>query len=72
MLPIIFSSVLGGFGPGVLATVIAALGVDYFGIPPLHSLHIREPFDLFQWAILIATGVLASYPSWGMRPCWKW
>lgn len=61
MLPIIFSSVLGGFGPGVLATVIAALGVDYFGLPPLHSLHIREPFDLFQWAILVGTGVLASY-----------
>jgi PAS domain S-box-containing protein len=61
MLPIIFSSVLGGFGPGVLATVIAALGVDYFGIPPLRSLHIREPFDLFQWAILVGTGVLASY-----------
>jgi hypothetical protein len=61
MLPIIFSSVLGGFGPGVLATVIAALGVDYFGIPPLRSLHIREPFDLFQWAILVGTGVLTSY-----------
>lgn len=61
MLPIIFSSVLGGFGPGVLATVIAAVGVDYFAIPPLRSLHIREPFDLFQWAILVGTGVLASY-----------
>lgn len=61
MLPIIFSSVLGGFGPGLLATAIAALGVDYYGIPPLNSFWIKEPYDLFQWCMLIATGVLASY-----------
>ncbi len=61
MLPIILSSVLGGFGPGLAATASAALGINYFAIPPLHSLQIEQPHDLFQWCMLIATGLLASY-----------
>jgi len=61
MLPIILSSVLGGFGPGLLATAVAALGIDYFGIPPLYSLGMQEPYDLFQWWMLIGSGILASY-----------
>lgn len=63
MVPIILSAVLGGFGPGMLATVVAALGIDYYGIPPLRSFLIKEPFDLFQWFMLIASGILASYLS---------
>jgi K+-sensing histidine kinase KdpD len=53
MLPVILSSVLGGFGPGLTATAIASLGIDYYGIPPLHSLQIGESHDLFQWFMLI-------------------
>jgi len=61
MLPIILSSALGGLGPGLVATGIAALGVDYFAIPPIYSLRIGEPHDLFQWLMLIGSGMLASY-----------
>lgn len=63
MLPIILSSVLGGFGPGLAATAIASLGIDYYGIPPLHSLRIGESHDLFQWVMLITSGILSSYLS---------
>ncbi len=63
MLPIILSSVLGGFGPGLIATAVASLGVDYFVIPPLYSLRIKESHDLFQWFMLITIGILSSYLS---------
>ena len=61
MLPILLSAVVGGFGPGVLATMVAAIGTAYYGIPPLHRLEIAADHDLFQWCMLVATGLLASY-----------
>jgi PAS domain S-box-containing protein len=63
MPPIILSSVLGGFGPGIIATAVAAIGIDYFGIPPLYSLHIGKSHDIFQWFMLITSGVLSSFLS---------
>ncbi len=61
--PIILSSVLGGLGPGLFATAIASLGIDYWGIPPIDSLQIRQSHDVFQWFMLIVSGVLSSYLS---------
>ena len=63
MPPIILSSVLGGFGPGLAATAIAAIGIDYWGIPPVSSLRIDSEQDLFMWCMLIASGLLSSYLS---------
>jgi PAS domain S-box-containing protein len=60
MLPIILSSALGGLGPGLLATALAALATDYFGIPPLYSLWIASSDDFFQWFVLVLNGVLVS------------
>jgi K+-sensing histidine kinase KdpD len=61
--PIILSSVLGGLGPGLVATAISAFGINYFAIPPVHSLRIEKEHDLFQWCMLIASGLLSSYLS---------
>ena len=36
-IPIMFSAYLGGLGPGLLATAVTALEVDYFLLVPLHS-----------------------------------
>jgi PAS domain S-box-containing protein len=58
VLPIIISAYWGGFGPGLLATVLAALSVDFFLIPPLRSLRIHETRDLIQLAIFVANGVV--------------
>jgi two-component system, cell cycle sensor histidine kinase and response regulator CckA len=58
MLPIIVSAYWGGFGPGLLATVLAALSVDFFLIPPLGSLRIREGRDAVQLAIFLVEGVV--------------
>lgn len=63
MLPITLSALLGGFGPGVLSTLIAALGLDYWAIEPLGSLHIASGYDLFHWVFLLMSGVVVSLIS---------
>ena len=62
MPPIILSSVLGGFGPGLIATAVASIGIYYFGLSS-YSLHITKSHDLFQWFMLIVSGILSSYLS---------
>jgi two-component system, cell cycle sensor histidine kinase and response regulator CckA len=58
--PIIVSAHFGGLGPGLVSTLLSAGLVDYFMIPPIHSLRILQPHDLLQWLMLIACGVLIS------------
>lgn len=60
MMPIVLSALFGGLWPGLLATVLAALGVDYMAIPPVRSLHIDAGRDLLQWSVLIVNGVAVS------------
>lgn len=61
--PILLSSMIGGLGPGIIATFLAASGVAYFGIPPLNSFQIKETHDIIQWLMLIVSGALCSYLS---------
>ena len=63
MFPIIFSALLGGLGPGLVATGIAALGISYVAYPPVGSLRIASSFDLLQWGFLIANGAAVSLLS---------
>jgi PAS domain S-box-containing protein len=60
MLPIVLSALLGGLGPGLLATALAALAASYLVLPPVNSWRIEHSQNLFQWAILIASGVVVS------------
>jgi PAS domain S-box-containing protein len=62
MFPIILSAVLGGLGPGLTATGIAAASAAYF-IPPSHTFWIAQQQGLFQLALLIINGVLISVLS---------
>ncbi len=62
MFPIILSAVLGGLGPGLVATGVAAASTAYL-IPPAHDFWITQQHDLFQWAVLIVNGVLVSVLS---------
>ncbi|MEY4916349.1 MAG: hypothetical protein RL616_262, partial [Verrucomicrobiota bacterium] len=59
-IPILFSAYLGGLGPGLVATAIAAFAADYYLLPPDHGLSFDKPMDFIQWLILVASGVLAS------------
>ncbi|MDP3482305.1 MAG: DUF4118 domain-containing protein, partial [Sulfuricella sp.] len=58
--PIILSAVLGGFGPGLLATLVVSTGAAYFAMPPVHDFRFASVEDLFQWSILVANGLLIS------------
>ena len=63
MLPIILSALLGGFGPGLVSTMIAALGVSYLVIPPIHTFRIAASYDLLQWSFLLLNGFAVSFLS---------
>ena len=60
MLPITLSALLGGLRPGLVATAVAAIGVNFWFIPPVHSLQISNANDLLSWVFLIANGVIVS------------
>jgi len=67
MLPIILSAVLGGLGPGLASTGVAALGTLFFPMPSNYSSILATPHNLFQWGMLIASGICVSILSESMH-----
>ena len=67
MLPIVISALLGGAGPGLLATGASALGVKLTLLAPLYSLHFQNPYELIQWGLLMVNGAVVSVLSEFMR-----
>lgn len=59
MLPILLSALFGGFGPGILANVLAAAMVRYIILEPNDQVP-PDTYDLFQLAILIFCGITVS------------
>lgn len=59
-IPIIISAYIGGLGPGLVATFIAAIGSEYYLLPPVNSFAFAKPMDFLQWLVLVISGVLAS------------
>jgi len=57
---VMLSALLGGFGPGLLATVAVALGVDYFILPPLESFAVGTLADAIGLAFFTGMGVFMS------------
>ena len=58
--PIILSSYLGGLGPGLVATLLSAVLVDYFLISPLHSFAISKKQELGHMVLFIINGVFVT------------
>jgi two-component system sensor histidine kinase/response regulator len=50
----------GGFGPGVLATILAALSLTYLWLPPLYSLRIQDIQDASGLMLFIGIGFAIS------------
>ena len=46
--PILLSAYFGGLGPGLVATLLAALGTGYFVLPPAHHFAFDHPIDFAQ------------------------
>lgn len=66
MLPIVLSAILGGFGPGILATLIAVTGADLYMQPHLHTAAADSAARL-QWALLGLNGLVVSLLSGYLR-----
>ncbi len=63
MFPVILSAVVGGLGPGLIATAVSALGLCYTALPPVHSFSITHAHDIFQLLFFIGNGILISLLS---------
>jgi len=66
VLPITLSAVLGGVGPGIVATLVAALGADLVIFEPA-GFGISAPIDKVQLGLLVAVGVLISVLTEGLH-----
>jgi PAS domain S-box-containing protein len=64
---IMVSAWVGGLGPGLLTTFLAALGAAYFWVPPLRSLWIRDPGEWLGLSFFVAVGVIIS----GLNEAWR-
>ena len=67
MLPIIFSAYVGGLGPGLVATAIAAGGIYFLDFVGEHLFWFEGSVDLWRWALLIVNGALISIVVEGLH-----
>ena len=64
---VMVSGWLGGLGPGLLTTFLAALGAAYLWLPPLRSLSITGPGEWLGLAVFISVGAVIS----GLNETWR-
>ncbi|HTS49492.1 MAG TPA: PAS domain S-box protein [Bryobacteraceae bacterium] len=57
---VVAAAILGGLGPGLLATILCVLEAQYFVIEPVGSFAVTDDRDLERLAGLLLTGVMAS------------
>src|SRR5262249_49730557 len=60
---ILLSAWVGGVGPGLLASIVATLALDYFFVPPIYSLSF-DAADLPHLLVFLLSAVLVS--SWSV------
>ena len=59
-LPILASAYIGGLGPGLVATLVAAVASNYFLIPPRYGISLTAGAESAEWIALIVVGALVS------------
>ena len=60
LIPITLSAYLGGLGPGLVSTAVAAVGLVYLFLPPTTGIPIARSIDIVQWMVLIISGTLVG------------
>jgi PAS domain S-box-containing protein len=60
MFPVIISAYLGGFGPGLLATLLAGAATAWFVVSPIGSFVFSSPPVLAHWALFQLAALLVS------------
>lgn len=64
---IVLSAWLGGFGPGLITTLVTAVAVEYFWIAPAGSWAVDNRSELLGWLVFIVVGVVIS----GVNEAWR-
>jgi PAS domain S-box-containing protein len=57
---IILSAWYGGLGPGLLATGLGLLAINYLLLPPLYTFHVLGWLNVHRLALFLFTGVISS------------
>lgn len=60
LLPVLFSSALGGVGPGMLAALAGTVAYTYFLLPPRFTFHIHGFDNTVSFVVLAAVAVVTS------------
>jgi two-component system sensor histidine kinase KdpD len=60
LLPVVFSTSLGGLGPGIASALIAFLSFNFFFIPPRHTFTVHQPSDVLVLVIFLLVAVFIS------------
>lgn len=71
LLPVILSALVGGWGPGLVATLICTIGSYVLMILPSHQLGLMSGADLLEWAFFLANGLLVSLLSEWLQRAWR-
>jgi PAS domain S-box-containing protein len=61
LLAVVVSALLGGLGPGLLATGFATLGSAYLFLPPIFSIQVASEGGLARLILFAGEGVLVSF-----------
>src|SRR5262245_32189652 len=65
--PVMISAWYGGIGPGLVATVAAAVASDYYFIAPIHSVFVGEPSALLRIALFALEGTFVTILGASLR-----
>jgi PAS domain S-box-containing protein len=65
---VLVTSWVGGLGPGLLASALAALALTFFFLPPIYSLMIAEARDLLRLCVFVVAALTANAFAPRTRP----
>src|SRR5207237_1186831 len=60
ILPVILAGWWGGLRPGLLATALSALAIDFYFLPPAHSLGLASAGDGAALVLFVICGAIVS------------
>ncbi len=64
---VVFAAIYGGLRPGLLATVVSAILVDYFWLEPMTLFDIRQPSSMLSMVIFLLSGGMIAWVSDSMH-----
>jgi two-component system sensor histidine kinase KdpD len=59
-LALVLVALVGGLGPAVFASVLSALLLNYFFVPPLYSLTVADPENALTLVIMVVVAVMVA------------